>query len=1193
MLKVIGIGASAGGLEAIQHLFDHVPSNTGHAFVIIQHLSPNYKSLMPELLAKHTDMDIFTAENKQELKPNCIFLNKSQRNLKVKGNRLYLIEKGSRSNLNLPIDIFFHSLGEEHQENAIGVILSGTGSDGSRGIKTIKEKGGLVFIQKPETAHFDGMPNSSIGTGMADYILPPQSIGELISNHTHDQLIEDNSAEGLFLNVLIELQKHKGVDFGKYKRNTLSRRLEKRINMSKTQSLKSYLEIIKHDENERENLHNDFLIGVTNFFRDPPAYDILEKDVFPELCGKSSKEQTIRIWVPGCSTGEEAYSIAIALDSYIEKNKLDLDFKIFASDIHESNLIKAGLGVYNTNAVDELKKAHLENYFVKTGDQIRIAKKIRDKVIFAYNNLLKDPPFIRVDFISCRNLLIYLDSKSQQKIINNFSFSLNENGFLFLGNSESLGNSMKLFTTIDSKWKVFRFKGEFSKSRQKTIGLDAESYTSNFEPIKAMHPRLQDTSELPFYKFLGSHYSPSLVLVDKNFEIHFIKGDINKRLNIQEGIFQKNIVQMVNQNLASIIRNGIGRSAKNNSPVVVKDIVIEKNDPVKFDLKIFKSEIKNAEDLFVIEFGEDKEANEIPLEIDSAHFDSLASERIEELEYELRIKSDDLRNLVEELETSNEELQSSNEELMASNEELQSTNEELQSVNEELFTVNSELQEKNEELLSIYNNLNNLYSSQEIATLFLDKNLSIKFFTPHISAILGLKETDINRSLENFMFFDENTRKKIIKESKKSIKNGSRFEIKVQDNGRNHLIKIYPFLNGQTIEGVNITLVDVTPLHEKEIQLIEARNQAIEASKQKDIFLSNFSHEIRTPITSIIGFVNLLKNNGLTKKSKEEYINHIQSSYDQLMTIINDILDLSKLEKGFININKESLLLVDLLDRLIKKHQKQLAYESHNIRLELKHPEENLKNLKIITDPVRLTQVLNNLLTNAIKFTPDGKIEVGYEMATTKKIKIWVKDEGIGIKKEKQELIFERFAQVEEKLSMQMGGIGLGLSIAKKIMSSLNGTIGLKSTYGKGTTFTITLPISSGIAKSSSAIPKSRKPYNVNKLLIADDSPSIQFYYKSLLSKKRITLLQAYNGQEAVDICKKNQDIDLVLMDLRMPIKDGITAFNEIRTFNDAVPIIAQSAFAMNDQVKKFNSIGFNQYLTKPVSEEVLLNLMN
>lgn len=457
---IVGIGASAGGLDAIQKLFDHIPSNIGIAFVIIQHLSPDFKSLMPELLAKHTSMSIFTADDQLEVYPNSIYLMHRNKNLVIKGNKLHLLEKAPKHSLNLPIDIFFQSLGEEYKEKSIGIILSGTGTDGSRGIKTIKESGGVILVQDPLSAQFNGMPNAAIASGLAEFVAEPEAMAAVLQQIPNldlaTELSKNQSNDEIFSNILDEIKIYAGIDFKQYKKNTLVRRIEKRMSLNNMDVLLNYYQLLKASVSEIELLKQDFLIGVTSFFRDRDAFDELKRTVIPALFANKLPTDTIRVWVVACSTGEEAYSIAILLDEYIQENQLRNDFKIFATDVDHYALQTASAGKFNVGVSSEIDKKYLDTHFIKNVDSIQIIKRIRDKIVFSSHNILKDTPFIRMDLVSCRNLLIYLNATSQHKVLSNFLFSLQRDGYLFLGSSESINESVDEFKVINQRWRIFK-----------------------------------------------------------------------------------------------------------------------------------------------------------------------------------------------------------------------------------------------------------------------------------------------------------------------------------------------------------------------------------------------------------------------------------------------------------------------------------------------------------------------------------------------------------------------------------------------------------------------------------------------------------------------------------------------------------------------------------------------------------------
>jgi len=856
-LTVVGIGASAGGLVAINSFFDNLPNDTGMAFIIVQHLSPDFKSLMPELLSKHTQMEIFTASDKQELKPNCIYLNQRNKNLHIKGNKLYLLDKGPKANLNLPIDIFFHTLGEEYKENSVGVIFSGTGSDGSRGIHSIKENGGTLLIQDPKTAQFDGMPNSAIATNFADYILSPKNIAEVLSRFkqkpiliTHDGKEAANSPE-IFKEILIEIHKTYGIDFTKYKKNTLIRRLEKRMNINNFFKLKDYLTFLRKNKKEVEILRQDFLIGVTRFFRDSDAFESLNKNIIPDIFKNKQSNDTIRVWVAGCSSGEEVYSLAFLLDNYIIENKRKNDFKIFATDIDQRALEIASNGSYPiSNCVDSIPQKYLDKYFLRTGDKLQITKRIREKIVFSKHNILSDPPFIRLDIITCRNLLIYLDNYSQKKIFTTFQFALNHFGYLFLGPSESLGEMAKYFKPIDFKWKSFQNISEIklipSHHTTSEFQIDEKTYFSSTNSIESNLPfgTVKKGPEQFFNKLLSDKYSPEGIIIDTNFNIIFIVGDAGKRLIVNSGVFNSNLLVLVNSDIATIIRRNIKRVKEKNEEILIKGIVLNNdNNPTTIDLSFSLLSYKDNVEYFFISFQNEKEVDANIVLIENTPVNSYAKKQIQDLDSELTLMKAELQNVVEELETSNEELQSSNEELMASNEELQSTNEELQSVNEELYTVNTELTEKNNELSVMNNDMDNLFNSTDIGTLFLDMNLKIRKFTPSLERQFSLEEDDLGRTITSFASkLNESTRKLLLKDIQKVLAELTPIEKEVNDEQHDviYLMRISPFITvDKVIEGIIITFVDITSLKKSkdEIELLSSITQFSQNSNTLNGFL--------------------------------------------------------------------------------------------------------------------------------------------------------------------------------------------------------------------------------------------------------------------------------------------------------------------------------------------------------------------
>ncbi len=1338
-LHVVGIGASAGGLDAIQQLFDFIPNDTGMAFIIIQHLSPDFVSLMPELLGKHTQMPIFTAEDKQTIEPNCIYLNQRNKNLHIKGRELYLLDKGPKHNLNLPIDIFFHTLGEEYKEKSIGVILSGTGSDGSRGIKTIKEGGGVIIVQDPLSAQFDGMPNSAIATNLVDFILEPEKIADVFSKLPINRFLlatdieSSTSNDVLFNAILEEVYKFSGIDFREFKKNTLHRRLEKRMNIKNIEKLYDYLTYLKSNHEEKEALKNDFLIGVTQFFRDEEAFSALKTTIIPAICKSKKPSEVIRIWSAGCSTGEEVYSIAILFDDYIRTHKLNLDFKIFATDVDSNAVNTASTGSYFINSVNEIEKSYLEQYFLKTGDKIQIIKRIREKVVFSTHNLLNDPPFIKMDLISCRNLLIYLENKIQKKVMYNFHFALNKFGYLFLGNSESLGDIAKSFKTIDTKWKIFQNISESKYNPTQLIHDNKATTLSLANPTKAAHhPRIRfkENPEMIFHKFLSKKFSPASLFIDKNFDILFLTGNAGKRISHGEGFFQNNLLKIVSPDVAAVIRNGIRRLEKENKDIVIKDITTKNGEnAISFDIKFHKPKNNDElRDIYFIQFSEDVIVKDEELVIKNIPVDEVSKQRLEDLENELKATKTELQNVVEELETSNEELQSSNEELMASNEELQSTNEELQSVNEELYTVNTELQEKNKELIFLNNDINNLFHSTEIATLFLDNHLRIRKFTPQLKTLFNLEDTDLGRPISSFNSnFNSEVQEGISTDSIKILQKLEYIEKEITDiQGNYYLKRISPFItDDKRIDGVVITFIEIndlkkkenelleknrvieksndkfkqvfdespigksltsldgklkvnrafreitgyteeelnrmnwerithpddievsknamegmmssdnsvnfrkrfihkdghivwTDLHsrkandpisgedyfltaitditkqiEAELALVEAKKIAESANIHKNYFLANMSHEIRTPMNGVVGFADLLKDEKLTFDERKSYLEIISGNANQLLNLIDDIVDVAKIEANQLKITQKECNVSKMLSEL-ELNFNQLKSDKNKLALcFIAQIPDGYKDLTIQTDCSRLRQVLSNLLNNSFKFSEKGDITFGFRVEN-EKIIFHVKDQGIGIPNNKLDEIFERFKQINYENNAEFGGTGLGLAICKGIVEMLGGNISVKSKLNVGTEFIFDIPFKDVASKKIYQEKTTSKniEYSSKTILIAEDDEVVRLYFQEVLSSTKATIIFAENGQIAVDTFAKNPGIDLVLMDIRMPVKNGFEAIDEILKINPKAIIIAQTANVMADEKEKCYHIGCKDYLTKPINKVKLFEAL-
>ncbi len=841
---VVGIGASAGGLEAIESFFSNIPLDSGLAFVIVQHLSPDYKSLMPEILLKRTSLPIHTAEDGMQVEPNNVYLIPRRMNMKIFHAKLHLTEKNNMHILNLPIDIFLHSLAEDFEDKSIGVILSGTGSDGSRGIRVIKENGGMIIAQDPDSTKFDGMPKSAITTGTVDYILPPQDMPEKIINYVKHPYIKDKDRvssvafipEDYLTKIIMLLKEQFLLDFTFYKDATISRRIERRLSINQISSLKEYLDYLYSSKNEQKILYKELLIGVTKFFRDTEAFTIAEKEIIPAIFKDKHENEEVRVWISPCSTGEEAYSIAILIKEFMLNNNMRRQVKIFATDVDKSAIDLASMGIYNQSISADVTPERLNKFFIQTGDSYKINDEIREMIVFATHNIIKDPPFNKIDLISCRNLLIYFQTSLQQKVLSLFSFALNKNGYLFLGSSESIGEMEHYYEIVNLKWKFFKSK-ESSKLPLDIIAPSA-SYRLSSQLIQSKRPvyggrnTIIDLTSIFTEKLLADNV-PDTVIVNENYEIVNSFGDPNRYLvfpktkKIAEG-FEYLVTKMVPANLKLTFSISISKVIKTDKELVHHNIKYgkEDGDTILLDLRFAPLLHKDSNTKFVVIYFIKKEIlsvqNNEPSDIDEVSLQP--QQRIFDLENELKHSKENLQASIEELETTNEELQSTNEELISSNEELQSTNEELQSVNEELYTVNTEFQAKNHDLTVINNDMENLLQNSEIRVIFLDLNLKIRKFTDNITDIFNLRKNDNNRPLSdithNIHGNDLFSKAQLVTQNKMEID-----EI-VNARSKWYQMKILPYVTQKGfIDGVVITFIDVTDFYisQQNLKLTEER----------------------------------------------------------------------------------------------------------------------------------------------------------------------------------------------------------------------------------------------------------------------------------------------------------------------------------------------------------------------------------
>ena len=846
---IVGIGASAGGLEPLERLFSRLSPDTGMAFVVVQHLSPDFKSLMSELLSRRTSMPVRLAEHEMPVEPNCVYLIPPTKEMTIKQRRLLLHDKDPKHGLALPIDLFLRSLAHDLGERSVAVILSGSGSDGSRGIQDIRRAGGTVFCESPETAQFNGMPVSAMNTGVVDQVLPAEEIASAIAALGRPTVRDEAPPETADLGsdaILRLLRDEYGIDFSHYKASTVTRRIERRLALNRSLDLEMYADQLRNDPRELNSLYEDLLIGVTRFFRDDAAFAVLNAKVIPEIVERTTGDEQIRVWVPGCATGQEPYSIAMMLHEQLARARRPIHVKILATDVHKTSLEVASAGVYSEAQVAGISPERLEQFFTLKADGYHISQSLRESIVFAPHNLIRDAPFTKLDLVVCRNLLIYFQPHAQQTVLTLFHFCLKPGGFLFLGSSETPGALLDEFDTIDEHSKVYRKRRDIALPRDLKLPLARSAAMPRaalaaLPRSAAIQPQL-----LAAYDRLLDRFMPPSFLVDMDGTLVDSFGGVAPLLKVKQRRPSQLLVEMLDEDLKAVISGALHRLRRNPETVICADVAIPGQPG---PLAVTAEPIRTGQGvashvLITIETDGAAAPQSLVVTPRPAEFDRSAASpprehsastiHVQTLEEELSYTKQNLQAAIEELEATNEELQATNEELIASNEELQSTNEELHSVNEELYTVNHEYQKKNTELQELNNDIEHLLNGTDVATIFLDRELCIRKFTPRIAETFDLLPQDLGRSIRSFSH--DLTHHTLIPDIERVLRDGTFVETQTWDSrDRCYFLRILPYhARGKAAapaadraaspsppDGVVLTLIDISALEEARSRLAQ------------------------------------------------------------------------------------------------------------------------------------------------------------------------------------------------------------------------------------------------------------------------------------------------------------------------------------------------------------------------------------
>jgi len=835
---IVGIGASAGGLEAMEDFFCHMSPNSGMVFVVVSHQHAGHVSLLPNLLSKCTAMPVVEVTDGMEVEPNRVYLAPGGSNLAILHGALHLMEPDSKKRVPLPIDYFFRSLAEDRKQGAVGIILSGTGTDGTVGLRAIKDESGMTIAQEPQSAKYQGMPRSAMTAGVVDVILPPDQMPESLRGYAlsltkQAALLPEPDASQTLHKIFILLRDRTGNDFSLYKANTIQRRIERRMKVHQIENPRQYLRFMQANPSEIDALFQELLIGVTSFFRDPHALEILVQKGLPSLVEGKPEGATLRLWVAGCSTGEEAYSLAILLKEYLTQKKLRFTVQIFASDLDIRAIETARAGLYPVGIAGDMAPERLQRFFTKEDGSYRVKKEIREMVVFATHNLLTDAPFTKLDLLSCRNLLIYLDAAAQLKLLPLFHYALKPNGILFLGSSETIGEFEPLFTVVDRKWKLFRRTSEpgtFPHLERFPGGL-MKAATEVRADSEVPRPALRPASiPMLIQQLLVSRYAPAAVIVNARGEVVYIHGHIGAYLEPAPGPPTHQVLEMAREGLQHDLATALHQAAGREDEVVHHDVRVKANGAVILvNLAVKKiTEPEALQGLFLVTFDQRLADKTVARKGASSRTAAPQKKGQSGLMGELEFTKQRLQRTIEELQTSNEELKSTNEELQSTNEELQSTNEELettkeelQSLNEELVTVNSELQGKLDALADANDDLQNLLNSTEVATIFLNNELRIKRFTSEAKRVSNLIVSDAGRPLSDIA--SKLTTDRLLEDAQDVLQTLVVKEREVQTaDGSWFAMRILPYRTAKnTIDGLVLTFLDITQMKKAE-QIVHA-----------------------------------------------------------------------------------------------------------------------------------------------------------------------------------------------------------------------------------------------------------------------------------------------------------------------------------------------------------------------------------
>jgi two-component system, chemotaxis family, CheB/CheR fusion protein len=1184
------------------------------AFVFIQHLAPTRETVLTDLLSRATRMPTSQVEDATRVQPDHVYVIPPNHSMTISDGLLHLGPRDTAPpGRHLPIDAFFASLADDQGARAIGVILSGTGADGAVGLRAIKSAGGVTFAQDELSAQHDGMPRSAVAAGAVDIVLPPSGIGAELARIARHPYVDSSpfvkgegppgDTEDGLSRIFAVLRSATGTDFQHYKTATVRRRVARRMLLHRIETLDSYADHLRQHPAEVHALHADLFVTVTRFFRDLESFSALTQTALPGIMKDRPRGTPIRVWTPGCATGEEAYSVLMLLVEFLdEANAGDTPIQMFATDANGTSIERARIGLYPASIALDVSAERLRRFFMKVDGQYQVRKSLRDMVVFAKHDIVTDPPFSKLDLLTCRNVLIYLGPVLQRRVLPIFHYALNPVGFLLLGSAETPAAVSDLFVPIDKKHKIYARRPGISRAalgwtmRDRAPDRAKTTTTPPAEPVRAGREAELDREA---DRVLLAKYSPAGVIVNENLEVLHVRGRVSPYLEVPAGAASFNLLKMLREGLLVDVRAAIKRVRATGAPVRREGAQVRRNGNLVHVnvavIPLHASTPRGAATAPLLVLFEDSVSDRSPSSKER-HLDR-AKRSSEEgpaavLKAELASTKDYLQAIInereavnEELTTSSEELQSANEELQSTNEELEASKEELQSLNEELTTVNDELQARNAELGRLNSDLTNVLSSVTIPIVIVGPDLRIRRFSGMAERSLNVVASDIGRSILAVRTKMNLTELESVLLGVIETLTPSEQDVQDQD-GHWYSVRVLPYRTiDNKIDGAVVAFIDIDDRRRLEAEVRSRSDELERVNKIKDEFLAVLSHELRTPLTAMLGWTRLLRAGHLDPKQTTHAVDVIERNVVWQGRLIEDLLDVSRIVVGKMRLDLRPLSLRAVAEAAVDTLRP--AANAKGVRLESALGSDRAV---VVGDSVRLQQTLANLLTNALKFTPaGGRIEVRLGRVDSG-LKLEVQDTGQGIAPELLPRLFERFRQAEVSLTRSQGGLGLGLAIAKHLVEQHSGSIRAESRgVGQGATFVVSLPAAptgTEIAPADQEPRVSAYPSLAGiRVLVVEDHDDAREFIAVALERCDASVTTATSVESALAAFDRVSP-DVVVSDLGMPGEDGYALIRRLREppqRGGRVGTVALTAYARLEDRDAALAAGYDRYLAKPI----------